>query len=168
VRLRSSYFKSAPLPILTTKKKNEKDPEKAREDDMRLVIDAPVTQSAIPTRLNVRVALVPGVGTQVAAAIEINRESLSFDDKDGKRAADLDIGGIFYNDKGKPIDSFVGRLRVFPVPADAPAEKRQAAIYGFRAWLPPGLYQVRIGVRDVNSGRLGNATQWIEIPKAIK
>ena len=168
VRLRSSYFKSAPLPILTTKKKNEKDPEKAREDDMRLVIDAPVTQSAIPTKLNVRVALVPGVGTQVAAAIEINREALSFDDKDGKRAADLDIGGIFYNDKGKPIDSFVGRLRVFPVPADAPAEKRQAAIYGFRAWLPPGLYQVRIGVRDVNSGRLGNATQWIEIPKAIK
>ena len=168
VRLRSSYFKSAPLPILTTKKKNEKDPEKAREDDMRLVIDAPVTQSDIPTKLNVHVALVPGVGTQVAAAIEINRESLSFDDKDGKRAADLDIGGIFYNDKGKPIDSFVGRLRVFPVPADAPAEKRQAAIYGFRAWLPPGLYQVRIGVRDVNSGRLGNATQWIEIPKGIK
>jgi VWFA-related protein len=168
VRLRSSYFKSAPLPILTTKKKNEKDPEKAREDDMRLVIDAPVTQSAIPTKLNVRVALVPGVGTQVAAVIEINRESLSFDDKDGKPAADLDIGGIFYNDKGKPIDSFVGRLRVFPVPADAPAEKRQAAIYGFRAWLPPGLYQVRIGVRDVNSGRLGNATQWIEIPKAAK
>jgi len=168
VRLRSSYFKSAPLPILTTKKKNEKDPEKAREDDMRLVIDAPVTQSAIPTKLNVRVALMPGVGTQVAAAIEINREALSFDDKDGKPAADLDIGGIFYNDKGKPIDSFVGRLRVFPVPDDAPAEKRQAAIYGFRAWLPPGLYQVRIGVRDVNSGRLGNATQWVEIPKGIK
>jgi hypothetical protein len=168
VRLRSSYFKSAPLPILTTKKKNEKDPAKAREDDMRLVIDAPVTQSAIPTKLNVHVALMPGVGTQVAAAIEINRRALSFDDKDGKRAADLDIGGIFYNDKGKPIDSFVGRLRVFPVPDDAPAEKRQAAIYGFRAWLPPGLYQVRIGVRDVNSGRLGNAMQWIEIPKGIK
>ena len=168
VRLRSSYFKSAPLPILTTKKKNEKDPAKAREDDMRLVIDAPVTQSAIPTKLNVHVALMPGVGTQVAAAIEINREALSFDDKDGKRAADLDIGGIFYNDKGKPIDSFVGRLRVFPVPDDAPPEKRQAAIYGFRAWLPPGLYQVRIGVRDVNSGRLGNAMQWIEIPKGIK
>jgi VWFA-related protein len=165
VRLRSSYFKSAPLPILTTKKKNDKDPAKLREDDMRQVIDAPTTQADIPTKLDVHVGQMPGVGTQVAAAIEINREALSFDDKDGKQAADLDIGGIFYNDKGKPIDSFVGRLRVYPIPGDVPPEKRKAAIYGFRAWLAPGLYQVRIGVRDVNSGRLGSATQWIEIPK---
>jgi VWFA-related protein len=165
VRLRTSYFKSAPLPILSTRKKNEKDPTKAREDDMRLVIDAPVAQGQIPTKLTLRVGQMPGVGTQVAAAIEINRELLSFDLKDGKQAADLDIGGIFYNDKGKPVDSFVGRLRVFPVPDDVPLEKRKAAIYGFRAWLPPGLYQVRVGVRDVSSGRLGSAMEWVEIPK---
>jgi hypothetical protein len=99
------------------------------------------------------------------ASININREALSFDLKDGKQAADLDIGGIFYDDKGKPVDSFVGRLRVFPVPDDAPPEKRKGVIYGFRAWLPPGLYQVRVGIRDVNSGRLGSAMEWIEIPK---
>jgi hypothetical protein len=165
VRLRSSYFKSAPLPVLSVKKKTEKDPTKAREDDMRLVIDAPVVQTQIPTKLDLRVSQMPGIGTQVAAAIEMNREALSYDLKDGKQAADLDIGGIFYDDKGKPVDSFVGRLRVFPVPDDAPPEKRKQAIYGFRAWLPPGLYQVRVGVRDVNSGRLGSAMQWIEVPK---
>ena len=165
VRLRSSYFKSAPLPILSLKKKTEKDPEKAREDDMRLVIDAPVTQTQIPTKLDLRLNQMPGVGTQVAASIEMNREALSFDVKDGKQAAEVDIGGIFYDDKGKPVDSFVGRLRVFPVPEEAPAEKQKQAIYGFRAWLPPGLYQVRVAVRDVSSGRLGSDMQWIEIPK---
>jgi len=168
VRLRSSYFKSAPLPILSVKRKTEKDPEKAREDDMRLVIDAPVIQTQIPTKLDLRIGQMPGVGTQVAASIVMNRDALSFDLKDGKPAADLDIGGIFYDDKGKPVDSFVGRLRVFPVPEDAPPEKRKQAIYGFRAWLPPGLYQVRVGVRDVSSGRLGSAMQWIEIPKLDK
>jgi len=132
---------------------------------MRLVIDAAVAQTQIPTKLEVRVTQMPGVGTQAAAVIEISRELLSFDLKDGKQAADLDIGGIFYNDKGKPIDSFVGRLRVYPIPDDVPLEKRKGAVYGFRAWLPPGLYQVRVGVRDVNSGRLGSATQFIEIPK---
>ena len=165
VRLRSSYFKSAPLPILSLKKKTEKDPEKARDDDMRLVIDAPVTQTQIPTKLDLRLNQMPGVGTQVAASIEMNREALSFDVKDGKQAAEVDIGGIFYDDKGKPVDSFVGRLRVFPVPEEAPAEKQKQAIYGFRAWLPPGLYQVRVAVRDVSSGRLGSDMQWIEIPK---
>ena len=165
VRLRLSYFKSAPLPILSLKKKTEKDPAKAREDDMRIVIDAPVNQTQIPTKLELRLAQMPGVGTQVVSAVEINREALSFDIKDGKQAADLDIGGIFYDDKGKPVNSFVGRLRVFPVPPGAPAEKRKQAIYGFRAWLAPGLYQVRVGIRDLNSGRLGSAMQWIQVPK---
>ena len=165
VRLRTSYFKSAPLPILSTKKKTDKDPTKAREDDMRTVIDAPVAQTQIPTKLQLRIGQMPGVGTAVAAAIEINREALSFDLKEGKQAADVDIGGIFYDDKGKPVNSFVGRLRVFPVPDDAPLEKRKQAIYGFRAWLAPGLYQVRVAVRDVNSGRLGSAMEFIEVPK---
>ena len=165
VRLRLSYFKSAPLPVLSIKKKTEKDPTKAREDDMRIVIDAPVTQTQIPTKLALRLAQMPGIGTQVAAYVEIKREALSFDIKDGKQAADLDIGGIFYDDKGKPVNSFVGRLRVFPVPPGAPAEKRKQAIYGFRAWLAPGLYQVRVGIRDLNSGRLGSAMQWIQVPK---
>src|SRR5882724_335722 len=165
VRLRTSYFKSAPLPILSAKRKAEKDPTKAREDDMRLVIDAPVTQTQIPTKLELMLAQMPGVGTQVVASIAIDREALSFDIKDGKQSADLDIGGILYDDKGKPVNSFVGRLRIFPVPEDAPAEKRKQAIYAFRAWLPPGLYQVRVGIRDLNSGRLGSAMQWIQVPK---
>src|SRR5207248_6806597 len=86
VRLRTSYFKSAPLPILSIKRKTEKDPTKAREDDMRIVIDAPVTQTQIPTKLELRLAQMPGVGTQVLASVEINREALSFDIKDGKEA----------------------------------------------------------------------------------
>jgi hypothetical protein len=74
------------------------------------------------------------------------------------------VGGIFYNDKGKPLTSFVGRLKVFPVPENLTSE-RSRAIYEFHAWLPPGLYQVRVGVRDLKSGRIGSAMQWITIPK---
>src|SRR5437667_2969186 len=88
VRLRSSYFKTAPLPILTTKKKAEKDATKAREDDMRLVIDAPVSQRQIPTELALGFEQMPGVGTKVNAAIQIGRDALAFDLNDGKLVAD--------------------------------------------------------------------------------
>lgn len=167
VRLRTTYFKTAPLPILSLKKKSDKDPTKAREDDMRLVIDAPVSQRQIPTSLDLNLNQMPGVGTQVTATIQINREALTFDLSDGKQAADLDIGGIFYDDKGKPVNSFVGRLRVFPVPADADVARRAQALYAFHAWLPAGLYQVRVGVRDLKSGRIGSSMQWIEVPKLM-
>jgi VWFA-related protein len=164
VRMRRAYFKTAPLPILTTKKKPDKDPTKAREDDMRLVIDAPVSQRQIPTDLELRLGQVPGVGTRVTATLQINREALTYDLNDGVRAADLDVGGIFYNDKGKPLTSFVGRLKIFPVPENLSQSERSRAIYDFHAWLPAGLYQVRVGVRDLKSGRIGSAMQWITIP----
>jgi VWFA-related protein len=168
VRLRTTYFKTAPLPILSLKKKSDKDPEQAREDDMRLVIDAPVSQTQIPTVLELGLSQMPGVGTQVTATIQISREALNFDLNDGKQSSDLDIGGIFYNDKGKPLNSFVGRLRVFPVPVNAPVERRAQAVYAFHAWLPAGLYQVRVGVRDTRSGRIGSAMQWIDVPKVVR
>jgi hypothetical protein len=168
VRLRTTYFKTAPLPILSLKKKSDKDPEKAREDDMRLVIDAPVSHTQIPTVLELSLSQMPGGGTQVKATIQISREALNFELNDGKQSSDLDIGGIFYNDKGKPLNSFVGRLRVFPVPENASVNRRAQAVYAFHAWLPAGLYQVRVGVRDTRTGRIGSAMQWIDVPKVVR
>jgi hypothetical protein len=97
-------------------------------------------------------------------AVRINRDYLAFDLNEGKQSADLDIGAIFYDDKGKPLNSFVGRLRVFPLPENSDHQK---PIYAFNAWLPPGLYQVRVGVRDLKSGRAGSAMQWVQIPKGV-
>jgi VWFA-related protein len=165
VRLRGGYFKSAAQPILTTNKKPDKDPTKAREDDMRLVIDAPVSQRQIPTELGLSLVQMPGVGTRVTATVEIGREALAFELSDGKQVADLDIGGIFYDDKGKPITSFVGRLKIYPLPAESATAKRTQSIYKFHAWLPAGLYQVRVGVRDLKSGRIGSAMEWITVRK---
>lgn len=163
VRLRQSYFKTAPLPLLTTKRKVDKDPTKAREDDMRLIIDAPVSQHQLPVELALSLTQVPGVGTQVTARIQLPRESLSFELNDGKQSADLDIAGILYDDKGKPVNSFVGRLKVFPLPENS-TEKNIPAAYDFHAWSPPGLFQVRVGVRDLKSGKIGSAMQWIQVP----
>jgi len=170
VRVRTAYFKSAALPLLTTNKKRDKDPEKARENDMRLVIDAPVSQREIPTEVELRFIQVPGIGTHLVATLTIDDAALTFEEIDGKLAADVDIGGIFYDDKGKPINSVVGRLRIFPrrantpnTPSSATQPKRQ--IYQFSTMVPGGLYQVRVGIRDLKSSRLGSAVDWVTVPK---
>jgi len=163
VRMRTSYFKSAALPLLTTKRKKDKDPTKARDDDMRLVIDAPVSQSEIPTAVDLRFVQMPGFGTQVVATLSIDDSALTFEPTaDGKLASDVDVAGILYDDKGKPVDSFVGRLRIFP---RASASQQKRSIYRFTALVPGGLYQVRIGIRDLKSSRAGSAMDWITVPK---
>lgn len=169
VRVRTSYFKSAALPLLTTKKKSSKDPTKAREDDMRLVIDAPVTQREVPTDVDLRFVQMPGFGTRVIATISIDDAALTFDLADGKLAADVDIAGIIYDDKGKPLDSVVGRLRIFRRSSDASAgggpTKQKRSIYRFSTLVPSGLYQVRVGIRDLKSSRVGSAVDWLTVPK---
>ena len=167
VRVRTSYFKSAALPLLTTKKKRDKDPIKARDDDMRIVIDAPVSQSEIPTGVDLHFNQMPGLGTSVVATISIDDSALTFDLVEGKLAADVDIGGIFYDDKGKPINSFVGRLRIFPKTSLNPngVTKQKRSIYQFSTLVPGGLYQIRVGIRDLKSSRNGSAVDWITVPK---
>jgi hypothetical protein len=167
VRARSSYFKSAALPLLTTKKKSDKDPAKARDNDMRVVIDAPVSQREIPTEVDLRFIQMPGFGTRVVATISIDEKALTFDLVDGKLATDVDIGGICYDDKGKPIDSFVGRLRIFQRGSNTEitATKQKRSIYQFSTLVPGGLYQIRVGIRDLKSSRLGSAMDWITVPK---
>jgi VWFA-related protein len=163
VRVRTSYFKSAALPLLSTKKKHDKDPLKARDDDMRLVVDAPVSQREIPTAVDLHFNQMPGLGTNVIATITIDDAALSFDLTDGKLAADVDIAGIFYDEKGKPINSFVGRLRIFPKSPTTPGQKR--SVYQFSTLVPGGLYQVRVGIRDLKSSHIGSAMDWITVPK---
>lgn len=169
VRVRSGYFKSAALPLLNLKKKSNKDTAKAREEDMRWVIDAPVSQREIPTVVDLRFVQMPGFGTRVIATISIDEEALSFDLIDGKLSADVDLGGICYDDKGKPIDSFVGRLRIFPRSSDtttpSSAKQPKRSIYRFSTLVPGGLYQVRVGIRDLKSSRIGSAMDWITVPK---
>ncbi|HET6851405.1 MAG TPA: hypothetical protein VFH46_03725, partial [Pyrinomonadaceae bacterium] len=130
------------------------------------LIDAPVAQREIPTEVDLRFVQMPGFGTRVVATISIDESLLTFDVIDGKLAADVDIGGICYDDKGKPIDSFVGRLRIFPRSSNADATQREKrSIYRFSTLVPGGLYQVRVGIRDLKSSRLGSAMDWIKVPK---
>lgn len=163
VRLRQGYFKTTPPPLLSSKKKPDKDPVKAHEDEMRRVIDAPLPQNQIPTELALSAVPIPPLGTRVTASIQIAREALRFEPEEGKQVADLEVGGIFYDDKGKPVNSFVGRLKVFPRPAGLSPTENDDTIYSFNAWLRPGLYQVRVGLRDGKSGRISSAAKWIEI-----
>lgn len=159
-RMRRGYFRTTPLPMLSLKGKTEKGTTE-RENDMRVVIDAPIAQRDLNAKLTVNIAPMPGVGTRVLATVEIDRNGLAFDLFDGKPAADVDIGGIFYDDKGKPKNSFVGRIRVWATDA---SQLQEPAVYRFQAWLPAGLYQVRVGLRDTRSGKTASAVQWVKVP----
>jgi VWFA-related protein len=102
-------------------------------------------------------------GTVLNVSMEIDSEMLSFDSSGGKEQAVVDVLGVALDDRGL-FSSFKQKLEV-------PREAVLAKGGRFIKWsqsliLPPGLYQVRVAVRDRQSKRTGSAIGWIEIPKA--
>jgi VWFA-related protein len=164
VRVRNGYYMTAPVALARVGRRS-KDPVKAREEDIRAMIDSALPQQDIPTRLGITVIPVLTNSSRLTASILIDRNALSFTGQPPAIGADMDIGAIFYDKKGKPMDSFVGKVRVLPLTAEANERERAGVIYVYDTWLAPGLYQVRVAVRDIASGRVGTATQWVQVNK---
>jgi len=96
--------------------------------------------------------------------VRVANDGLSFEAIDGKQVAAVDLVGVAVNDRGKPAGSFQTRLRINGGSPASAAQNGSSTIYNYRMPLAAGLYQVRIATRDINSGQVGSAQQWIEIP----
>jgi hypothetical protein len=93
--------------------------------------------------------------------MQIDAEMLSFDLLGGNEQAAVDVLGVALDDRGL-CSSFKQKLEI-------PKAAVLAQGGRFVGWsqslpLPPGLYQVRVAVRDRQSKRTGSAMGWIEIP----
>jgi VWFA-related protein len=137
-------------------------------------------QATAPTRYDLKTALVslyprrdlpasvaasfvnmPDKGTVLNVFMQIDGNFLSFEES-GKQQAIVDVLGVAIDDRGK-FSTFSQKL---DIPREVVFAKDDHSINWTQALsLPPGLYQVRIAVRDRQNGRTGSAMTWIEIPQ---
>ena len=86
----------------------------------------------------------------VTATIEVGRDSLE------KQAGELEVIGTVINEQGKSINNFDQGLTI--------SAGGQRLTYNHQLQLAPGLYQIRVAVRDKKGGRVGSASEWISVP----
>jgi VWFA-related protein len=92
-------------------------------------------------------------GTLLNASMQIDGASLSFGERE---QAIVDVLGFAIDDRGR-FASFKQKL-------DIPRAVGRFIKWNQALSLPPGLYQVRVAVRDRQTGRTGSAMTWLEIP----
>ncbi len=93
------------------------------------------------------------------ASMQISRELIDFT---AQPRSEVDVIGAAIDDRGL-IYSFKQLLTITPQPA---GEEIVPVVWHQRLDVRPGLYQVRVAVRERATGRTGSAMEWIEIPKA--
>lgn len=162
-RMRRGFFDVDPAPEANTAK-GGKAPEKKAEPKMGEVIGAPFPHRGIPFSMDLMFSDTPQKGALLTAAMQIPSEFLTFSLVEGKSKSVLDLAGGIYDEKGQVGAKLNQRLTITPPPVNPSVPPPSHFRYTFPVYLAPGLYQARFGVRDLATGKVGSAFQWIEIP----
>lgn len=98
-------------------------------------------------------------GLTLKLSMQIDREALDLDGE-SKTQREVDVMGVAVDDRGQ-VASF---KHVLTVPREAAGQDRMI-VWHQQLRVNPGLYQVRVALRERSSGRAGSAMQWIELPE---
>ncbi len=135
---------------------------KTPPQQLRQALSAVYPKRELQTSLFLAYLDTPEHGMVLTASVQVADAGLSFEASRDKQTAAVDVAGVVVNDLGKQASSFQTRLNITSGSTDSAPQR--STIYNYRVPLAPGLYQVRVASRDSESGRLGGAMQWIEIP----
>jgi VWFA-related protein len=170
VRVRKGFYEVEPRAATAEVKKTASPDEASKTLALKLreAIAAPYPKMGVPITVGINYYDSPGKGATLSASVQIPGEFMTFGPRDGKTQAVIDVTGVFFDDKGQAKADFFERL-VTTAPSPEEAKSYRGDItYTYPANLLPGLYQVRVAVRDEKSGRTGSAHSWIEIPDLKK
>lgn len=127
------------------------------EDELRAALGSLYPVRALPVALSVGYANKQGDAVALTASMQIDVAALTLDPADKAQKAEVDVLGVALDDRGA-IASFKQKVTI------TPQAGRKAVVWNQQLTVAPGLYQVRVAVRERGSGRAGSAMQWIEVP----
>lgn len=133
------------------------------DTDLRDALTASYAKKGLPLQLSTTFLDAPTTGPMLNASTQISTAGLDYG-PDGNSPATVDIGGMVYNDQGKPAGGFKNRITVNPLSNDNAAAAEAGVVYNHKLPLKPGIYQVRVAAKEPKTGRVGSASHWIEIP----
>ncbi len=133
-------------------------------------VTSPFSGGDIRLRLSSLFAQIETVGPVVQSYMHLDARDLQFSDEpDGTRSANIELLAVTFGDNGEVADQKGQRYTVTLSPERYAKALQNGFIYTLRVPVKrAGPYQLRIALRDVNSDRLGSATQFIEVPDLKK
>ncbi len=169
VQVRRGFFDREPEAAKTAKSEKSGNEKKAAEvlkspeAELRKEILAPYPARDIPVALNLTYLNNAPKGVMLSTALEVANEFFSFVPANEKYNALVTVAGSVFDDKGNVGAGFSNRVTI-QSPSLESIKDGGDLTYGYPVYIKPGLYQVRVGVRDERTGRSGTAHGWIEIP----
>ncbi|MEP7339829.1 MAG: VWA domain-containing protein [Acidobacteriota bacterium] len=103
--------------------------------------------------------------SSVLLQVYIEGNSLEYKTEDQKHLFNLNVAAVVFDQSGKMVSGVSDDVKGALPPERLAVVKRNGLRSDRRLTLPPGLYQIRVGVLELGTERMGTASAWVEVPK---
>ncbi len=164
VRYRSGFFNVAdsekPAGSTTTQTTGQQ---------LNAALLSPFSVGGVGLRLNALFGDDTKTGPFVRSLLHINAADLKFtDEANGNKKASFDVLAVSFGDNGQPIDQLGKSYVISLKPADYAKTAASGIVYHFAFPIKKaGAFQYRVAIKD-SSGKIGSASQFIEVPDLKK
>jgi VWFA-related protein len=155
------------LPAELAKKTKENEAKTPQQRFVNAIL-APLSATTIGISAKADFIEYPQDNAQVTVQVHIDGRTLSFREENGRHRFEAEIVTMIFNSDGKRVDLKSEMINGNLAPARLELAKQNGFQYLRRVQLKPGLYQVRVGVREPANERMGTAAAWIETPDLSK
>lgn len=128
---------------------------------------APLPVTAIPVVSSASFLERSGEDEQVSLQVHLSGD-LDYKKRSDKFALNCEVVALVIDHTGKIVGTYPESVRADFTAEQLEKAKQRGYRYSQRLKLAPGLYQIRVGFRDVNADRFGTSMAWIEVPDLRK
>jgi hypothetical protein len=132
---------------------------------LRLVLASPFASGDVRLQLTSLFVHEPQRGYLLRSLFHVDTRDLGLRDVEGVLGTKLELLAVTFGDNGQIVGQLdrVQEIRVAPAQLEAALEQGLT----YRLDVPvkrPGAYQLRVAIRDLDTGRVGTANQLVEVP----
>ncbi|MGH9762797.1 MAG: hypothetical protein ACREAC_18395, partial [Blastocatellia bacterium] len=148
------------LPFEEKKEEVAVSPEQKLFQDM--ILPLPLTSIGVTSECDfIEVASDP---SQATLQVHIDGSSLHYPRQGDNYLFDCDLALAIFDSSGKLASSSSHTIKSSLTAGQVELGKRRGYRYSERLNLKPGLYQVRVGVREADTGLTGTSMSWVRVP----
>ncbi len=105
---------------------------------------------------------------QVSLTVYFDGDRFQYREEDKRNAFELEILYVVYDSSGKQVEGISAGVQGRLSRERLSQAKTTGYRFARRLALKPGFYELRIGVREVGTDRLGTASTWVEVPELAR
>jgi VWFA-related protein len=169
VRYRSGFFNFADRETKPTQP-NAAASAKTPAAQLTSALVSPFAVSGINLKLNALFGSDAKTGSYVRSVIHVDTADMKFtDEPNGDKKVVFDVLAMSFGDNGQVVDQLGKSYTLTLKPSAYKKITDSGFVYHFMFPVKkPGAYQYRVALRDTQGGRIGSASQFIEVPNLKK